>query len=149
MDTTKRTRAIIKYGFAAVGAALLIGGLTLGIRTAIFLSTAIKAEGVVVELREGSSSKATMYLPVVEFAVSTGEKIQIVSPFGSSSPDHAVGDEVAVFYDANSPHAAKIGDFMPLWGAALVLGIVGGVFFAIGAGIFLAEARLNRSRKSR
>lgn len=141
----RATRSLIavKYGFAALGGALLICALFFAARTAIFLSAANRAAGTVVELRESISRKATTYAPVVEFGVSE-KKIRVVSPFASSNPRFNVGESVTVFYDASNPHEAKIDEFMSLWGAATIVGILGSVFFSIGGGLIAAQSIARR-----
>jgi hypothetical protein len=52
----------------------------------------------------------------------------------SSPAEFTVGQDVTVLYERDRPEEARIDSFYQVWGMAEVLGIIGGVFVALGIG---------------
>ena len=133
-----KTIAIIKYAFAAIGLALLAGGLLWWQSTRSFLAQASMAEGTVVALRLSRSSDSSAYYPVVRYATADGRTIEFVSSAGSNPPSYSEGEKVQVLFQPANPRHAKINGFFSLWGGPLIFGGLGAVFLAIGGGIIAA-----------
>ena len=102
---------------------LLVGGVKLAF-TGIFISSAMSAEGTVIELsREVNVAPGgdfDTYL-IVEFHTNEG---QLVS-FKDDGPAVDVGDKVEVLYDPANPSQARVRDFWKLWGWFLLAFSVG------------------------
>jgi hypothetical protein len=140
-----KTLSIVKYVFAAIGVAMLLGAFLLYRSTSSFLAEASTAQGTVMELLPMRSDDSTTYKPVVQFTTEKGEAIEFASSSSSNPPSYEVGEIVAVFYRADKPHEAKINGFFSLWGGAVIVGCIGAVFFSIGGGILLVMALKDRS----
>ncbi len=123
---------VIKYVFGGIGLAMLVGAYFLFTGTQNFLKTAVSAQGTVVELHRSRSSDSDTYAPVVEFQASDGSTVEFTSSTSSNPPSYSRGETVEVLYQEASPNDAKIKGFFSLWGAALIVGIMGLVFFLIG-----------------
>ncbi len=147
-----RLVAIAKWLFLGVGLAMLVGAALLANATRGFLARAVSAQGTVVDL-EASSSKdsdgraTTYYRPIVQFVAANGERLEVRSRTGSNPPSHARGETVEVLYAPDEPRSARIRGFFELWGGAAILGGIGGVFSAIGGGIFAFGALRRRRRE--
>jgi len=139
-----RAIAIVKYVFTVIGIAMLVGAFFLYRNTSVFLEEAISANGTVVDLVESRSSDSTTYRPKVRFTTQNGKEVEFTSSTGSSPPSYSRGETVVVRYRASEPERARIDGFFSLWGGAIILGGMGGVFFLIGGGILLATSRAGR-----
>lgn len=128
---------VIACVFSLIGLGLLIGSFFLYKNTSSFLEEAAKAEGVVVSLIPSRSQNSTTYKPVFRFKDQKGVEIEIVSSTSSNPPSYSEGEKVEVLYLPADPKKAEINDFFSLWGAAVIVGGLGSVFFLIGAGILL------------
>lgn len=135
---------ILKYVFSFIGAGMLIGTLFLYQHTTTFLDGARETEGTVIALGRSRSSSSTTYYPVVTFNDARGQHIEFSSSSSSNPPAYSRGETVSVLYEVESPENARINDFMSLWGAVLILSILGGVFFLVGMGLFVVPALKNR-----
>lgn len=130
--------AIIKYTFASIGLAMLIATFFLYQNTQAFLSTAVTTSGTVIELISSrSNNNSITYAPVVRFSTSNGDVTEFVSS-GSNPPAYSRNDTVEVLYQEATPQNAKINSISDLWGAGLIVGIIGLVFFSIGFSIIMA-----------
>lgn len=134
-----KATTIIKYVFTFVGIAMLAGALFIYKSTISFFDEAAIVEGTIVELVPSQSRNTTTFRPVVQFISLDGQAIEFISSSGSNPPSYSKGEVVEVLYDPADPHAAKINDFFSLWGASLILGAMGGVFFLIGIGLIIAS----------
>lgn len=132
---------IVQYAFLIIGAAMLAGTFFMVQNTQQFLQTSLKAQGTVIDLIEkrssSSSSNSRTYSPKVQFTTATGENITFTTSSSSYPPSYDIDEKVDVFYMVDKPNSAKINGYFDLWGGATILGILGGIFFAIGAGIAL------------
>ena len=127
---------VIKYIFALIGLAMLFGAYSLYSGTQSFLETAVSTQGTVIDLRRSRSSDGDdTYAPVVQFNTNGGESIEFTSSTSSNPPSYSRGEPVEVLYQEDSPYDAKIKGFFSLWGAALIVGIFGAIFFLIGFSI--------------
>ena len=131
---------LIKYLFTLFGAVMLAGTFYLSRDTRAFLASAVQAEGKVIELVRSHKT----YRPVIRFIDRRGQAVEFTSSAGSSPPIYAVGEKVAVLYLPEKPRNAEVDDFFVIWGGLIILGILGIVFFLIGAGLFVATLRRQR-----
>jgi hypothetical protein len=124
----------IKYIVALIGIAMLIGALYLYNDTNNFLKTAISSNGIVLELIEvrNSSKNSITYKPLVEFTDNRNKTIRFSPSSSSNPPSYSEGEEVEVLYNSAKPNEAKIKSFFSVWGATLILGIIGAILFIIG-----------------
>ena len=116
--------------FGLVGLGLLAGAVYALSSTLSFRSNSKRAEGVVVELQRGGKGAK----PVVEWKDSKGGVHRVTGGVSSSPPAYSVGEKTDVRYDPAHPEDARIDGFLENWFVALILGILGTVFFSIGAG---------------
>jgi hypothetical protein len=134
---------IFKYLFTTIGIAMLLGTYYISESTISFISEAVKTEGTVVRLDAswaGSSNfsqHSRIYRPVVRFTDQNGSQHEFISSSGSNPPSYPEGEKVELLYLPAEPESAQINDFFSLWAGSIILGGLGGVFFVIGAGIFL------------
>src|ERR1022692_2061248 len=123
--------------FFFVGLGVLVGSYFPGRQTRPFLQTSVFVPGVVIEniYKESSSSgnqgPSWSYYPHIRFQTTDGHEIDFVSGTGSSPPSYSVNEPVTVLYDPQQPYNASLNSFGSLWGATIVLVILG-VAFKIG-----------------
>jgi hypothetical protein len=105
----------------------------------IFLDTAERGQGVVVEMASNHSSDSTTYSPVVEFEA-FGRKYRFKDSIGSNPPSHRTGESVAVLYDPANPKDARID--RGRWNKAipLLVGGFGALLCMLGGWMFLKRA---------
>ena len=141
---------VIKVTFGLVGVGLLAAAIALGLSTRHFLASAQRAEGTVIDVlpSRSSSGDTVLYSPVVEFKTPDGREYEVRSKVASSPPSYKEGERVTVFYKTDAPGEAEISGFFSLWGAPLILGLLGGVFFSIGAVLWAVPVwRTRRARQ--
>jgi hypothetical protein len=63
----------------------------------------------------------------------------IFTQLGSGSPYYSVGECVEVLYIPGKEQDAKINNIFSLWGATLILDILGSVFCLIGVNMLLGR----------
>jgi len=121
--------------FPAIGAAMLLGAIAIAVSQQRFESQALRAQGVVVDhrfSRSDDSSSGGTYCPIVRFTAADGQRIEFAGGVCSQPRAENVGDTVAVLYRGDDPRDARIDSFLTRWLAVMVVGGLGGVFFAIG-----------------
>jgi uncharacterized protein DUF3592 len=128
---------MMKYLFLLVGAALLAAAVVSARNTQAFIAQASTSPGTVIDLVRRHSDDSDTYAPVVSFATQAGETVQFTSNTSSSPPAYHRGEHVQVLYRPLAPHDARIDGFLSIWGGSVIFGALGGVFFAIGAGVVL------------
>jgi hypothetical protein len=121
-----------------VGLGLLIGTGVTARSTLRFRAAAVAVEGAVVDLEGGK--------PVVEFADGAGARRRVVGSISSDPPAFERGERVTVRYSPADPDDARIDGFLESWFIPTLLGGLGSIFFAIGAGFSLWEIRKRRLR---
>ena len=142
-----KTLTVIKLAFTLVGTVLLAVAIALGWHTRQFLASSQRAVGTVVDLlpSRSSSGGSVMYSPVFEFRAADGRMHEVRSSVASSPPGYEEGEEVTVWYPAGAPGQARLDSFFELWGGATIVGGIGAVFFAIGAGLWVGGLRSART----
>ena len=113
------------------------------IYTAVFLGTAQKATGKVVQLNErfDSAANAIEYAPVFSFATPDGKTYTESSSTASNPSGFAVGDSVVVLYSKSNPGGARIASFVQLWLVPMVFLIIGVAHGLIAGFLFFLERR--------
>lgn len=126
---------VIKYLFAAVGLALLAGAYGFYNSTASLLAVAETSEAKVIKLVAHRSDDGTTYSPVYVFSTKDGRNIEGESSSSSNPPSYSVGETLKVYYNPANPEDNELDGIFNLWGGAIIMGILGIVFFGIGGGI--------------
>jgi hypothetical protein len=124
--------------FGGVGVVLLVAATVVTLSTLTFRAEALSASGTVVALDSGK--------PVVEFVDPDGATHRIVGNVSSNPPAFEVGERVTVRHRAGEPEEARIEGFLESWFLPTLLGGLGTVFTAIGAGFGIWELRRRRLR---
>lgn len=123
--------SIINKVFLVIGIGMLIGSFFMYSNTKEFLNSAIETEGVVTELVRSKSSDSVTYRPIFEFKTKEGNTVEITSSVASNPPSYSRGEKVDVLYQESAPEKAKINSFFSLWGATLIVAVIGLVFLLI------------------
>lgn len=132
-----KTLKILKYVFTLIGAGLLIGAMMSYINTSKFIERASETVGTVIDVERSRSSDSTTFYPVVVFEDANGREVEIRSRSGSNPPAFSRGETVSVLYESTTPESARINTFFSLWGLPIILGGLGLVFGAMGAGMLV------------
>jgi hypothetical protein len=115
-----------------LGVALLFGALVSYQNTSDFLADALEVPGIVTDLIYDRSGDSSVYYPVVQFEDATGRLVEFRSSAGSNPAPYSRGEAVSVYYTPGKPESARISGFFSLWGVALIIGSMGGVFLIVG-----------------
>ncbi|HLO84970.1 MAG TPA: DUF3592 domain-containing protein [Nostocaceae cyanobacterium] len=122
--------------FALGGGVFASIGIKSGIDTRSFLSTAIPAQGTVIDLVESSSTTKNRtsytYRPVVKFTTNLGEPTIFESKAGSNPPSFTKGQQVEVLYNPQNPQSAVINAWFDIWGLSAVFTGIGSAFVISG-----------------
>lgn len=135
-----KTFNTLRVIFALVGVGMLVGALFSFQSTSTFLESATATRGVVTDLIRSRSSDSNAYYPVVRFEDAQGRLTEFLSSSGSNPPSYSQGETVRVLFIPGNAESARIDGFFSLWGATLIVGILGSVFFLIGTGMFVVPA---------
>ena len=111
------------FGISALG--LLGGAVWAYFKQQRTMESRIAATGIVVELTTQVTQRGSIFCPVVEFTVPSGEKIRFTSEFGSRPAGHKIGQSVNIRYDAVDPQKAEIESTMNRWLVPLILVFMG------------------------
>src|SRR5262245_2391424 len=135
-----------RFGMLAmilIGLLLLLGAAWSVWSTRAWLAHVAEVPGTVIEMVSvrDRDRDSTLVAPRVRFQTSTGTTIVFQSRLASSPPAYRVGQLVPVLYDLDQPQWATVRGFASLWLMPVVLGIVGSVFFGIGAATMLLSNR--------
>jgi hypothetical protein len=101
-----------------VSISCLLLGIGFSIKNVLFLSRAISTEGVVIGLKEKTSTDdmSTLYRPEVQFRTQEGEVKTFISSVASNPPRYQVGSKVNVAYEYKNGRilSAEINSFSTL-----------------------------------
>jgi hypothetical protein len=138
----RRYVSVIGPIFLIAGVGLLVGCFFAFSRTKRFLASAQEARAEVIGMQEriGNNHRDRVYYPVLRYRTQKGATQEVVSSVGSSPPRHKEGDSVVILYDPAKPNDVRIHSFFNVWIFPLVLGVTGGIFVAVGAGLALFQA---------
>lgn len=137
----------IALPFLAAGLAMLAGAFFVEQSARKFEATAARASGVVVDLeyrRSSESGGSGTYAPVVEWTDPHGRAQRLVGETASNPPSYSRGERVNVLYEPWTPENARIDDFSNRSLAQLILGGMGAIFTALGAGLAWAVVASRR-----
>ena len=138
---------LIAYGFVGsfcvVGPLFLLIALNVAVHRAVFIHTALRAEGTVIEMRPTHSTRtgAGAYIPVFRYTADDGRIYIIVSDVSVRRLSLSEGEQVRVLYQQGHPENARIDAFTPLWLYSLIFGIVGAAFSSVPALILVNRMR--------
>jgi hypothetical protein len=144
----------LKYVFALAGAVMLIIALVSWAHTRSFLARATHTDGTVIRLdrvrthdttsNAPSSTYSYNYRPVVRFEY-RGRQIVFASQTSSNPPAYSEGERVPVVYLESDLSTARIESFFSLYGLAAIAGGLGSLFFVIGAGLIVVQAKTRQT----
>jgi hypothetical protein len=103
----QRTGRIAAPVLVLAGAGLAVLGVHLYQKTGVFLQSAVRGRGTVVELAASHSSSGTTWAPVVEFE-HEGRRYRFKDAVSASPASHRRGDAVEILYDPSHPSVARI-----------------------------------------
>lgn len=109
-----------------------------------FLAGARSAEGVVVEIVAGHTSRKTnqtTYAPMIAYEpVAGGESVIFKSRVAGGQADYAVGDRVPVLFLPDAPGDARLGTMLGTQGREIMFALLGLIFILVGR-VVLARRR--------
>ncbi|HXI71453.1 MAG TPA: DUF3592 domain-containing protein [Verrucomicrobiae bacterium] len=123
-----------------MGIVFLVAGFFMFAKTYDFVVHATKTVGQVVAMDHEDTEDGMMLHPVFVFTDAEGIEHRCRSPHGSSLLFTAVGQQVAVLYDAADPKHAEIDSFLSIW--FISLGFIG-----MGLSFFVMHYRWIRKMK--
>lgn len=129
---------LICAAIAVVGLGLLVGGYFKYSSTGEFLDKAVAASGTVVnierrETRDDDGDLEYLYYPTIEYETKAGDAFQFTGSGNQDAPAYSKGAIVDILYSKAKPGIAKVNSFFAIWGAAMILGIVGLAFLLAGS----------------
>lgn len=83
----------------------------------------------------------------MEWTDADGVRRRITGSVSSSPPAFSVGERVTVRYVPGRPDEARIDSFLETWFVSLILGLLGTIFFSVGAGFGVHAWRKKRNRE--
>ncbi len=119
-----------------LGLGLLAGAGQMFSNTRQLISTAVKAQGTVVDFQRRFSKGGSSKYPVIEFATASGEIRRFTT---SGAGDYTKGEAVEVLYDVSEPTNARVNVFIELWLGSLALGGFGLLCLGVGIGTLCYE----------
>jgi hypothetical protein len=72
-----------------------------------------------------------LYTPVLQYHYE-GKEYRYESPYGSTEPEYAVGDQISLLVDPSHPEDPEEDSFMNKWFVSMLLGSIGLVFAGVG-----------------
>jgi hypothetical protein len=141
---------LIAYGFlgafAFVGALFIVIAVNATVQRALFIHSALRAEGTVIELQPVHSTRhdAGTVVPVFRFTGNDGRIHLARSEVSVGASVYRVHDRVDVLYRPDQPQRACIDRFSILWRPSLIFGIVGAAFASVGALALRGIVRVRR-----
>lgn len=141
--STANLPAIIGGIFSIIGIILIALSAYFGYRSYTFLQKAVVIPGVVKEFKERQARNKqdntlyTLVNPVLQYHYE-GKDYTYESPYGSSVPEYAVGDQISLLVDPAQPDKPEENSFMSTWFLPMLLGSIGLIF--AGVGIVVSKA---------
>ena len=134
--------------FLLVGIPFLIGAFLSYKSSKALTTNGIETQGLVVDIikrvnestdTNGGYTRSVTYAPKIEFQDIQGHKHQFVSSLSTSRIKWEKGDSLPVIYDPEHPDKAKLKSFWALYGLAVILAFMGGIFTLFGLVFVLAK----------
>lgn len=135
-DPASFTRRLGLFAFLPIGLLMLAGAAAIVWTTTAWLKRTVEVQGTVVEMRR--TADKDMFQPVVRFLTANGKTIQFDTSFRSNPPAYRVGETVRVVYLPEEPERPAVRGFLSLWMGPMILGFIGAIFTAVGAGMIAA-----------
>lgn len=135
---------IVFWIFSVIGIGMLVGEAFYVNSEWTFVQQAQKAQGTVLELVRHVSSgrnRSVTYAPRIRFVLPDGSNHEFTSTMSSSNPGYSVGQPVKVLYNPAKPDEAEVDSLLAIWGGPAILGFLGLVFTAVGAGSLIMALR--------
>lgn len=136
-DPLKFLRRIGKFVLIPIGLSLLLGAAWSVSSTKAWIAHATEVQGKVIEMVRirDRDDGGYLYAPLVRFETTDGNTVEFQSSLRSNPPAYRTGQTVSILYDPEDPQSAAIRGVLSLWLTSMILGIVGFMFTAIGAGM--------------
>jgi len=99
------------------------------------VSSGVKTEAVVIDLKSILGSEGEMFEPVYEYVDLTGNKKQLVSDIQYSEPPMKIGDKLQIYY--NDKDKVRMASYWGLYRWPIILFIFAAPFLIIGGGYLL------------
>lgn len=119
--------------FVAIGALLAAVGVRDLARKRRFVREAARTTGTIVGYEARAGRRGSVYHPVVDFPLPTGQLVRFTSSVGSSPRVGQVGQPVGVLFNPYNPGEAELDHGFYLWGLGVILSVLGGFFVVFGA----------------
>lgn len=126
---------IVRILLIGCGGLLLVAWAFLVTGTVRSLMQWTKVTGHVKELKSLRRKKITLYRPVIEFTLPSGEVVEFTSRSAHSVGAYDVGQPVQVRYNPLAPQDAHLQSFSNWWLGPLALIVFGGLLVWAGVGI--------------
>lgn len=142
---------LIVYGFfgsfGVMGLLFLFIALNVAVHRAVFVHSALRAEGTVIEMQPTHTTRhwAGMYTPLVRYTADDGRMYILVSDIPVHPSSLSLGEQVTVLYAHGHPETARLDAFASLWTFSLVFGIVGAAFSSIPGFLLVNRMRQHPS----
>ena len=118
--------------FVAIGALLAAIGVRDIVRKRRFVRGAAHVTGAIVGYERRAGRRGSVYHPVVDFPLPTGQLVRFTSSVGSSPRVGQVGQPVGVLFNPYNPGEAELNNGFLLWGLGVILSVLGGFFVVFG-----------------
>ena len=119
--------------FVAIGALLAAVGVRDLARKRRFVRDAAQTTGTIVGYERRAGRRGSVYHPVVDFPLPTGQPVRFTSSVGSSPRVGQVGQPVGVLFNPYNPGEAELNHGFLLWGLGVILSVLGAFFVVFGA----------------
>src|SRR5262245_30306993 len=143
-----RTAArIVGYVCLPIGLLVLAGTVWMAIDTRAWLARSVEAEGSVVEMIRvvDRDTYSSMFAPLVRFRTADGKSIEFQSTTQTNPPAYYAGQAVTVRYDPARPNSAAIAGLFSIWGATMILAVLGVMFTGFGILATMISRRMSQA----
>ncbi|MCR9250647.1 MAG: DUF3592 domain-containing protein [bacterium] len=123
--------------FALIGLGMIIGAISVTVYNQQLVSNGELIEATVIE---------DPYMPVFEYEYN-GQKYIYESNASSDPPSYQLGEKVEMYINPTNPSDVLVNTFMERWFVTTLLGVMGTIFFAVGAGVGWAMRRASLFKK--
>ncbi|QHG14682.1 DUF3592 domain-containing protein [Nostoc sp. ATCC 53789] len=128
--------------FGGVGSIIAVTGIMIALNTRSFVTSAIPAQGTIIDLVQRSSTdkkgrSSYAYYPVIKFTARSGETTVFESNSGSNPPEFAKGQQVEILYSPEKPNSAMIKSWLSLWFLPVMLTGLGSIFALVGGVVLI------------
>lgn len=135
--------------FAGIGVIIFIVALFV-IKSELKLArNGIETTGIVIEQSISKSSEdRSIYHPIIQFNTENNRVITFRSPEGGRQSHFNLGEEISIIYLPDDPQRATINNFLGLYGAGTILGVMGLAFASTGLiPLYFIRRRANRDQR--